>query len=82
MDARRRGPSSPDRSAPSLLLLPVAILVGAVVGLATLDEHQDAVRPEIPTAAAHSASVSEPQHHDGVHAAMSYLGSLARRVHL
>ena len=61
---------------PSLLLLPVAVAVGTVIGLATLGDHQDAVRPTSSPAAAHS------KHVDGVHPTMKYFDSLARRVHL
>jgi hypothetical protein len=61
------------------LLLPVALLVGAIVGLATLGVHQDAFRPPSSPTSSHSAGFRHPY---DVHPAMQYFGSIARHVHL
>jgi hypothetical protein len=78
-------PKSPDRSGPSLLLLPLALLVGAVVGLSTLGEHQEAVRPAATAhahLAAHAPGTTEPWHAYGVQPAVKYLRVLAHHLHL
>lgn len=76
-------PKSPDRSGPSLLLLPLALLVGAVVGLSTLGAHQEAVRPAIAAhTATHAPGAAEPWHAYGVQPAVKYIRVLVHHLHL
>jgi hypothetical protein len=67
-----------------LLLLPLAILVGIVVGFSTLGAHQEAVRPTSTASHAyvHPAGTAASWHGYGVQPAVKYFRGLARHLHL
>jgi uncharacterized cupin superfamily protein len=78
-------PEPHERSGPSLLLLPLAILVGIMVGFATLGVHQDAVRPassSMSSHVGHSAGSAESWHGYHVQPAVQCFRVLARHLHL
>lgn len=73
-------PASDVGSTPRLILLPLAILAGAVIGIGTLDIHQQADHPH-----SHQSSRSAGAHVSWqeyeVHSALRYLGQLTQRLH-
>lgn len=69
-----------------MLLLPLALVVGAMVGFATLGVHQDAVRPASAStsahASAHSGNAAASWHGHGLPPAVQYFRVLAHHLHL
>jgi hypothetical protein len=75
-------PASDARSSPRLILLPLAILLGALIGFGTLDLHQQADHPDHVRPHESSRPSGAPvswQTYD-VHSALQYLDHLARRL--